>query len=718
MNIIKAPQFSLIVNAGTVRKNCLAVMIGMLLVGFPALACGPEYDALETDMLSTLPFDPAAPKGKDSFYIFEQFIKPAIGKPGDAVDRKSQKEIDSEFLAAISKALGKNGKEIKVALSAAPSVSVNRNSECNYERYSGIYDSVVNSRNSIKDISAADNKAPDGFGSPTYQQFLTSHSSVYWSLRFCKKEGLTPSGFTYELERWHELKAKLITMSEKEPLRYVAQVYLVWGSFNYGELDDAKKYLADISGQNLSIEQRRLTDQLLSILGVKPEEAAGDNKSQVDLYLPSMDKDYYWGRCQSNNTDSILEFSSRLGVSSLDKREIVRLANARLELYKSCASVEELTSIAEQFSANSSSEFDLYLQAAANFYLNKNKESKLLFDEISKGSNGQLLDLAAYMSARISLIDSQPAEEYLEFYESPEQQEEARTLALSAIGQLKQFIQDYPDSKYVASAKGLMRRGYWLVGDNANYQALFGEYRDDVISPVLKKTVWQESDSTLLENTMVEYWRFSTFDASIDSLAPIRFLLEKELSNASAPASFSPHVKRLALFISLVDAYKSKNYARIVDVLSGQVELNEAEHLLLLRTIEAKGDWPAAIVRWRDVIKYQNHYYLHRHADYEIARIVVAQQGIEGLFLNNAVENSLIKQNYLASLCDIELQKKSLGNPLISMDNKHLLFADIAKRYLYDGNFAPLHELMSSHSDELIQEYAAIRTAVNWAQPI
>lgn len=712
MNIIKAPQFSLTVNIGTVRKNCLAVMIGALLVGYPALACGPEYDALEADMLSTLPFDPAAPKGKDSFYIFEQFIESSISKSDEVDTNNSQKQKDAEFLAAIGNALSQNGKKITVALTAESSVIVNQNSNCNYERYSSMYDLVVNSRNSINEISAADNKAPDGLGSPTYQQFLSSHSSVYWSLRFCKKEGLTSSGFAYELERWHELKAKLIKMSEKESLRYVAQVYLVWGSFNYDELDDAKKYLADLSAQNSSIERRRLVDQLQSVLGGKRGENTGDKNNEIDIYLPAMDKDYYWGRCQSNNAGSILEFASRLGTSSLDKDEIIRLTNARIELYESCASVEALTSSAEKFSTNSGSEFDLYLQAAANFYLHKNKESKLLFDEISNGTNGQLQDLAAYMSARISLIDAQPAEEYLEFYESPEQQEEAKALAMAAIEQFKQFIQDYPASKYVDSAKGLMRRGYWLVGDNVNYNALLRVYSDGVVSPVLKKAVWQKSDTELLENTLVEYWRFASFDATIDSLAPIRFLLAKELSDSNALASASAPVKRLTQFIALVDAYKEQKYARVVDELSTKVELNEAEHLLLLRALEAKGDWQVAIVRWRDTIKYQYHYNLHRHADYEIARIVAAKQGIEGLFLNNVMENGLIKQNYLASLCDIELQKKSLGNPLISLDNKHLLFADIAKRYLYDGDFESLQALMSSHTDELIQEYAAIRTAV------
>lgn len=712
MNIIKAPQFSLTVNTGTVRKNCLAVMIGTLLVGFPALACGPEYDALEADMLSTLPFDPAAPKSKDSFYIFEQFIESSISKSDEVDNRPNQKQQDTEFLAAIGNALSQNGKKITAALAAESSVIVNQNSKCNYERYSSIYDLVVDSRNSINEISAADNKAPDGLGSPTYQQFLSSHSSVYWSLRFCKKEGLTPSGFAYELERWHELKSKLIKMSEKEPLRYVAQVYLVWGSFNYGELDDAKKYLADLSAQNSSIEQRRLADQLQSVLGSKWGENTGDNNNQIDLYLPSMDKDYYWGRCQSNNAGSIREFASRLGTSSLDKSEVIRLTNARFELYESCASVDALTSSAEKFATNSSSEFDLYLQAAANFYLHKNKESKLIFDEISKESTGQLRDLAAYMNARISLIDAQPAEEYLEFYESPEQQEEAKVLALASIAQLQQFIRDYPASKYVASAKGLMRRGYWLVGDNANYNALLRAYSDGVVSPVLKKAVWQKSDTELLENTLVEYWRFASFDATIDSLAPIRFLLAKELSDSNALASASAPVKRLTQFIALVDAYKEQKYARVVDALSAQVELNEAEHLLLLRALEVKGDWQAAIVRWRDTIKYQHHYHLHVHADYEIARIVAAKQGVEGLFLNNVMENALIKQNYLASLCDIELQKKSLGNPLIGLDNKHLLFADIAKRYLYNGDFASLQALMSSHTDELIQEYAAIRTAV------
>ena len=114
-------------------------------------------------------------------------------------------------------------------------------------------------------------------------------------------------------------------------------------------------------------------------------------------------------------------------------------------------------------SSNPGKEFAAYLVAAAKFYLSDHTDGAG-FAALLQSSQPWVKDAATYMVARVQLLAA--AENSFNDYGSLDTHKNNAAQSLQAVQLLEAYVAAYPKGDYAASAKGLMRRAYWLSGNS------------------------------------------------------------------------------------------------------------------------------------------------------------------------------------------------------------------------------------------------------------
>ena len=136
-----------------------------------------------------------------------------------------------------------------------------------------------------------------------------------------------------------------------------------------------------------------------------------------------------------------------------------------------------------------------YLKGAADFYSGRFGEALKSFRALQDSDQPWLKETARYMVARVLLNQAQ--QNAFDEMGYPDLRKVDKKILAQADGALGDYLAAYPQGQYAVSAKGLMRRVYWLMSDESR---LAGEYaelfaRDDAKD--LAQLV-QEVDNKLL----------------------------------------------------------------------------------------------------------------------------------------------------------------------------------------------------------------------------
>ncbi|MXE01592.1 outer membrane assembly lipoprotein YfiO, partial [Escherichia coli] len=83
-----------------------------------------------------------------------------------------------------------------------------------------------------------------------------------------------------------------------------------------------------------------------------------------------------------------------------------------------------------------------------------------------------LKETALYMTARTSLNQAQA--EAFDEYGMPQLEHVDKSALSHAEEGFLGYLKTYPQGDYLASARGLLRRVYWLAGDNSKLAEAFG----------------------------------------------------------------------------------------------------------------------------------------------------------------------------------------------------------------------------------------------------
>ncbi|MGU9859268.1 outer membrane assembly lipoprotein YfiO [Pseudomonas sp. LF245] len=197
-------------------------------------------------------------------------------------------------------------------------------------------------------------------------------------------------------------------------------------------------------------------DTLLAPLGIKRE----DYKTAGEAFLNGEGS-----RCRSNDDDSATAFIRQVVKADMPAAERTLLAQSRLQLLTTCNLDGPVIADPQQIQSSDGQLFRTYLQAAADFYSGRFAEAERGFSALASANSPWLKETALYMTARTALNQAQ-ANTYDEYGVPNLERVDKSALAAAEQG-FGNYVKTYPQGAYTASARGLLRRVYWLADDNA-----------------------------------------------------------------------------------------------------------------------------------------------------------------------------------------------------------------------------------------------------------
>lgn len=203
-------------------------------------------------------------------------------------------------------------------------------------------------------------------------------------------------------------------------------------------------------------------DTLLKPLGIQRDEY----KTAGEAFLTGEGS-----RCRSNDDDSATAFISQVIKADMPAAERELLVKARLQLLTACSWEGQVVD-AQQIQSHDGQLFRTYLQAAAEFYSGRFGDAERGFAAASTSQVPWLKETALYMTARTSLNQAQA--EAFDEYGMPQLEHVDKSALSDAEEGFLGYLKTYPQGDYLASARGLLRRVYWLAGDNTKLAEAFG----------------------------------------------------------------------------------------------------------------------------------------------------------------------------------------------------------------------------------------------------
>ncbi|WP_321863546.1 outer membrane assembly lipoprotein YfiO [Pseudomonas paraveronii] len=168
-------------------------------------------------------------------------------------------------------------------------------------------------------------------------------------------------------------------------------------------------------------------------------------------------------RCRSNDDDSATAFIRQVLKADMPAAERELLVKARLQLLTACSWDGQVVD-AQQIQSTEGQLLRTYLQAAADFYSGRFSDAERGFAGASSSHLPWLKETALYMTARTSLNQAQA--DAFDEYGMPQLEHVDKSALSDAEEGFLGYLKTYPQGDYVASARGLLRRVYWLADDH------------------------------------------------------------------------------------------------------------------------------------------------------------------------------------------------------------------------------------------------------------
>ena len=210
-------------------------------------------------------------------------------------------------------------------------------------------------------------------------------------------------------------------------------------------------------------------------------------------------------RCLSLDSGKQAFVAAVQSASGLSEAERSLLIDERNQMAPNCADdgapkVQEPVAAASQLSAPAR-DFETYLAGAKAFYAGAFDQALTQFGMLAKADDAWLRETARYMTGRTLLNKAQVgAFVALDGVAEPKVTDQASLTASES--ELKAYLAAYPSGRYAASARGLLRRLYWLAGDKARLGAEYGwriAHTADAQANLNSSDLAQEIDSKYLD---------------------------------------------------------------------------------------------------------------------------------------------------------------------------------------------------------------------------
>lgn len=337
-------------------------------------------------------------------------------------------------------------------------------------------------------------------------------------------------------------------------------------------------------------------DTLLAPLGIKRD----DYKTAGEAFLNGEGS-----RCRSNDDDSATAFVSQVVKADMPAAERELLVKARLQLLTTCSWDGPVVAGPQQIQSSDGQQLRTYLQAAADFYSGRFAEAERGFSAISSANLPWLKETAQYMSARTALNQAQ-ANTYDEYGVPQLERVDKPALAQAEQG-FKHYLNTYPQGQYSASARGLLRRVYWLADNNTQLAEAYAHELTQVSDAQRNVSIdelVEEADTKLL--TLSGENRFTPLIQVVSDLKMMRAhtppllnradLEQQKTAFANEPALYDYVLAAYALYVEHQPDQALQRLPK--DVPSSLDYFAFSQQTLRALALEAKQDWQGAEAVW------------------------------------------------------------------------------------------------------------------------
>jgi hypothetical protein len=242
-------------------------------------------------------------------------------------------------------------------------------------------------------------------------------------------------------------------------------------------------------------------------------------------------------RCDSN-TDGIDAFKDAVNAAAgLAQEDAAILIEARSKLTVNCgATTPPDIKPPQGLRSPLARDFAAYIAGANAFYAGDYAAALRNFDSIKDSTDPWLKETSRYMAGR-TLLNSAQSSAFGEWGELKLANVDKDSLK-GAEDAFKSYLHDFPHGMYAASARGLLRRVYWLGNDQTQLAEAFDRALADSEKDASNITIpdlVQEADAKLLSSVQIDQIKSPRFLAIVDLMRVRSNGPEGGVSNITVP---------------------------------------------------------------------------------------------------------------------------------------------------------------------------------------
>ncbi|MGR0480311.1 MAG: outer membrane assembly lipoprotein YfiO [Candidatus Electronema sp. V4] len=446
-----------------------------------------------------------------------------------------------------------------------------------------------------------------------------------------------------------------------------------------------------------------LLNSMESVSLSQPETAANVQPEEEDAALSGT-------RCVSNQSGKAAFLAALEASADLPAAEKQVLAEARQKFNPSCAdlsasagdtkdvkSSEVLTMDAAKITSPLGQQFAQYLTAAAAFYQGRYHEAGTIFRSLAESSQPWLKETALYMQGRVDLNRAQ--KDAFDMFGISDLAKVDMKAISSAEHEVQIYLQTYPAGHYAASARGLLRRVYWL---SEQPQKLADEYdwlmnhQSAPQNNLTAKSLANEADGKILMAVSPAQVRNPILLAALDLLL-MRPLPDKESGLTFADLQqqeprFAGHKELHQYLLAAHYFYVQENPAEALKLLpetapAAMTYLDFSRLMLRGLALEAGKDHLAARKLWLQMLPAAKQPLQSETVQLALALNYEQHKEVEEVFADNspitdaAIRNRLLRHAASASLLRQVIAKSS------SPQERHVALYTLLWKDLLQGHY-------------------------------
>lgn len=401
-------------------------------------------------------------------------------------------------------------------------------------------------------------------------------------------------------------------------------------------------------------------------------------------------------RCASNNQQTALTYLQQLAkATDIPTEERQSLAQSRIAILQSCDADQSQQSglLPANIQSPSGLLFANYLQGALAFYNGDFTQALVSFNALSLSTQPWLKETASYMKGRVFLNSAQ--QDAFDDMGFPNNEKIDMTSLQAAESAFNSYLTDYPQGQYAASAKGLLRRVYWLMNDQkrlAQSYAYWFEHPSKEAN-ISSNQLVQEIDNKLLLSTSNAD---NIDDPQLLTIIDLMLMRQRNSDDSRPPftlaqleAQQARFAKQPALYTYLLGAYAlyvEKDANKTLSILSKEPTDKPLDYLTFSQqtlrgfALESNEQWTQAEQLWLKLIPLAKQPLQRQQLELALAMNYERNEKLAQIFTHNSlIKTPMVREILLRNVAGPALLRQQISKPASAQEHDVALFTLLYK---------------------------------------